>query len=221
MLDITWTAPLCSNCERAIKTIDGPLCYRCGAPFRSKSSPDHLCGQCIKSPPPWERAISLYRYYGVIRSLIHAFKFKDSGPALRAIEWICRPVTRDMDLRADIFVPMPLSPKKLRRRGFNQALLLLSGILPEKRDRIRISALKKVKDTPSQVGLSKKERLKNVRGTFSADKKDVEGKDVLLFDDIFTTGATCHAATIALKKAGARQVTVLTLARTIKDMEEI
>jgi len=116
----------------------------------------------------------------------------------------------------DYLIPVPLHPKRLRERGFNQALLLsktMKGIPPKK---IKPGILKRVRHTPPQVRLNPVERRRNVRGAFALkDPEGVRGKSILLVDDVFTTGATVNECARVLKKAGAGRVSVVTLARVV------
>ncbi len=214
-LDIFYNKPLCSTCKGAIHSIAPPLCLVCGIPFRSPKGPNRICGNCIKNPPPWDSLRSLFLYSDTIKSLIHAFKFNGKCQALRGLQYLAQDSFKNLNLEADIVCPMPLSSKKLRQRGFNQCLELIRGINAIQQDKIDPLCLKKIKDTPAQSELSRKDRLKNVKGVFWADPKRIKGKSVLLFDDVLTTGATSKEATLALRKAGAASVHVVTYARTL------
>ncbi len=113
---------------------------------------------------------------------------------------------------ADAVVPIPLSIKGLRERGFNQSLLLSKVISDNRKIPLLMDRLVKIRETPPQIGLSAKERSKNLKGAFSM-KKNVQGMKLLLVDDVMTTGATARECARQLLKAGADEVAVLTLAR--------
>ena len=172
----------------------------------------------MKSPPPWDAARGIFPYEGPVRDLIHNLKFRKKTSALRALSWLsAKKVTIFLEEFGpiDMAVPMPVSTRRLRERGFNQCVDLAKRIFGPVGLDLAYAALKKTRDTPPQTGLSREERARNVRGVFRADKVRVSGKRVLLFDDVFTTGATCMEATQCLKGAGAQKVFVLTVARTV------
>ncbi len=165
-------------------------------------------------PPPWDGARSLFFYSGSVRELIKRLKFSKKMSAVRALSQLGLPILSQSLLPAfDIIVPMPLSKKRLRERGFNQCLELLRAMFKEKQEKISLDALIKVKETPPQSGLGREERKKNIRGAFKASQRKVRGKSVLLFDDIYTTGATAMEASRTLKSAGAKNIFLLTYGR--------
>ena len=118
-------------------------------------------------------------------------------------------------LQPDVIVPVPSHTIKLKKRGFNPPLLLSRHLSKKSKIPVFHKALVSVKEVPSQAGLKRKDRLKNVRGAFLADKRQINERAVLLLDDVFTTGATADECARTLKKAGARQVAVMTLARAV------
>ncbi len=207
---------LCSNCQSLITPLNGPECSCCGRPFVSQSGMDHLCSACSLKKPPFSRACSMFLYEKTIRELIHRYKYHGDTYAMRALVVLSRKqlieCRRKLGCDLDVWVlPVPLHKKRLRKRGFNQSLVLARKIF--KREKVRPDMLFKTRSTPSQTGLSLKERKRNVSGVFSCHEVK-PGKDVIIFDDVFTTGATAAAAARVVKEAGARRVFVLTLART-------
>ena len=235
----------CGGCLATIRLVASPMCTRCGVPFASAIE-DHLCGHCARKPPAFRGARASAHYEGTILESLHRLKFGGDavqapalasllGPPLAALadahadgpRVACSPRARifpsplHVALEAlpyyDRIVPVPLHPRRLRERGFNQAHLLAAearraGVLSP-RARLDPSALARVRETRSQTKLSRTERLENLRGAFTARPDRVRGCTVLLVDDVMTTGATLEACTRALRRAGARSVDAVVVAR--------
>lgn len=161
-----------------------------------------------------ERVLSGFRYRGSARGLIKALKYKRVRPVVKVLADLLVGDLQEKDVvfgPQAIVVPVPLSFWREGARGFNQASLL-GKALAEKLDlQFRSDILNRVKDRPSQVSLSRAERSANVKGVFTADV--LNGEDIILVDDILTTGATVREAAKILKKAGSKQVWILTFAR--------
>ncbi len=203
------------------------MCARCGDSLDRAEGPDpgaSLCRVCRLAPPPFVRAVAFGLYEGRMKEAIHAFKYARLYPAApelgrmlaEAIDRLSGDAPGEM-----LVVPVPLHRSKLKARGFNQAFALAQyavGFLvarhPEWRLTLAATALKRKRATPSQAGLSPRERRLNVRDAFAvSDAGAVADKHILLIDDILTTGATARAAAQALLDAGAASVRVATLAR--------
>lgn len=166
-------------------------------------------------PPAFERARAVARYDGLMRDLIHNFKFRDTHHAKRLFgRWLtqCDPAIID---QADLILPVPLARTRLLSRRFNQAQILASEIARRTAKPVLPMALKRVRATAHQVGLTRLQRERNVAGAFAINNayaSQISGRAVLLVDDVMTTGATASAAAKVLKGAGARRVDVLVLA---------
>ncbi len=195
-----------------------PYCPCCGLPVPSGDGTGHLCGPCLKEKWYFEVHRTGGLYEGALKEAIHRFKYGAVFPLVRVFGDLLQPIlyTVSQDYPVDVMIPVPLHIRRLRERGFNQALLLVrelgkrTGIPYEER------ALKKIKDTPVQIALKKRERRKNLRGAFQArDQGAIQGKAVMLVDDVYTTGATVNECSRTLLKAGAERVAVLTVARTL------
>lgn len=206
---------VCRACEARLDWVKSPLCPCCGRVFPVREGTDHLCGSCQSDPPPFSRARAalLYDEEGPSGVAIKSFKYRrrlDMLPVMH--HWLSSPVCQELAAQADLIVPVPLHPRRLRERGFNQALLLAQAFtgLPLARE-----LLVRVRHTPPQTTLKNpKERRENVRGAFAVPRPElVRGKKVLLVDDVFTTGATVRECARTLRRAGAREVLVLTVAR--------
>ena len=206
---------LCRDCLESIRLIELPVCNVCGQPFHGPRSTSHTCGQCIKNPPSFETARSVFQYQGSVRTLIHRIKYNDDGHALRALASLSMEHHVSLDhLKPDMIIPVPLHSKRLRKRGFNQSLRLAGTIFSH--IPLGMNILTRTLNTKPQTELSVKDRHKNVRNAFEAASPLPEDvKTILLLDDVYTTGATARACAKALKRAGAKEVHVFTVARTV------
>ena len=206
---------LCKDCSKELTFIRPPLCPICGIPLEFGES--HICGKCLIKPPFFKAARSCALYQGPLSKSISLFKYEGVTALARPLSLIMIRALSPFIEKAnvDLILPVPLHIKRLRQRGFNQALLLARQLGKGLGIPVNGSILKKVKETPPQVGLSQKKRLKNVKGSFKVfSKKEIEDKNILLVDDVFTTGTTVNECSKVLVRAGARGVFVITLART-------
>ena len=214
----------CPLCWKKIELVARPMCSLCGLPFPHASGDDHICGLCLARPPHFTRAWAWACYpreeaeEHPLRQAVQKFKYGRKvslgKPFGRLMARGCVEFLRDCD--ADVILPVPLHPRRLRWRGFNQALLLgrqLSRAYGIPADPFM---LLRVKETPPQTQLNEEERRRNVRGAFAlAADRSAEGKNILLVDDVYTSGATVNECSRALRRAGASNVYVLTLARAM------
>jgi competence protein ComFC len=201
------TAPFCSVCWSGIKKYAGPSCRVCATPFASEDA--SVCGECMKKPPYFSKAISYGLFDGTLAAAIHFFKFQ-------RIKRLHRPLgdlLLSLDLPGiDALIPVPLTIRSLRERGFNQSLLLAKAVSEKIKTPLIMDGLLKETETAPQIGLSKKERRLNLKGTFRTGRK-FHGMRLLLIDDVMTTCSTADECSKELLRAGAVEVTVLTLAR--------
>jgi ComF family protein len=210
----------------------GAACARCGDPLASEAEAqprDGLCRTCLAAPPPFERAVAYGVYEERMREAIHALKYGALNygrlhPAAKRLGRMLAQAILKLHGEAPaemLVVPVPLHRRRQKERGFNQARALaahavaaLESTHPDWKLRLETRALVRMRLTESQAGLSMRQRRINMRAAFEVlDIDAVEGRDVLLVDDILTTGATARSAARALKRAGARSVWVATLAR--------
>ena len=208
----------CPACKEKIKFITGSLCPICGMAFFDSPAPDHLCGNCLESKPYFSLARAVAIYETLILDAIHQFKYGrniSTGSALASfMAEFCFPNFDFTDY--SLILPVPLHIRRLRERGFNQALILAKAIEKKYQIPVNFSLLKRRKFTLTQTGLDKKEREKNIRGAFAVTgNAKIEGKNIILIDDVYTTGATINQCAKTLIKAGANKVAVLTLARVL------
>jgi ComF family protein len=205
--------------------VRSPLCTCCGEPFSSREGPDHFCEQCLRRARHFRRARALAVYDGCLAALIQSFKYRGKVQLARPLGALLLGAFGFYwgSAGVDLIVPVPLHRSRLRRRGFNQALLLIdrwpsmarAGAASLGSTAIEPRVLRRLRPTPPQTGLQRRERRHNLRGVFGLkDANRVKGRRVLLVDDVLTTGATADECARVLVQAGARWVDVLTLART-------
>jgi len=201
---------LCAPCASTHLQIR-PRCHHCG--HRLPDAHATHCGACLSAPPLFDRTHAALDYQAPWDAAIAALKFGHRLPyaPLLAQVW-SRQCAADLG-PVDCLLPAPLSAQRLRERGFNQSLEIAHHIARQHSLPLDTVSLVKVRDTPPQVGLSRKERLKNVRGAFSC-VSPLHGKHVAVIDDVMTSGATLTEIANTLKKAGAARVTNIVIART-------
>jgi ComF family protein len=208
---------LCPRCWRAMRFIERPFCERLGTPFEQDLGEGLLSPQAMADPPVFQRARAVARFEnGPARTLAHRLKYSDRAELARPMaRWMVR-AGADILADADLLVPVPLHPLRLWRRRFNQAAALASQASRQSGRPCDLAALLRVKATQSQVGLSRPQRAENVQGAFQvADGAPVRGRNVVLVDDVLTSGATANAASRVLLRAGAKRVDVLVFARVV------
>jgi ComF family protein len=190
----------------------------------SKNGEERLCVPCRRAEPLYAKAAAYGSYDGGLRELIHLLKYGGVRPAAGVLGRMLAEVIVHLEpsygLEEIIVIPVPLHPSKLRQRGFNQAELIANHALRGMRDdRMQLNSklLQRVRVTQSQIGLTRHQRRENLRGAFSVVKpQGLTGREVLLVDDVFTTGMTVSECARVLRRAGASNVYVATVARTLK-----
>lgn len=205
-----WGERWCFTCQQTVKPLAATeICPLCGIPQQEAE----LCVECTTFRPMYTALRSWGSYEGTLRTAIHRLKYhSDIGLS----EILARPLTellRDLNWQIDLVTAVPLSNKRRRTRGYNQAALLARWVGLSTGVPFQSKALIRLRDTASQVGLHAHQRRENVAGAFQATSDTVLGKKVLVIDDVTTTGATMQACTQGLISAGADQVFGLTLAR--------
>ncbi len=207
---------VCLECWSKVKRNSPPFCHFCGRHLEKKNLSKGLCPSCIRKQPYFDRAFSPCQYDGVIKELIHDFKYKGKdylGQTLsRLMLEFIHEYSVPMDL-IDCIIPVPLHKTRLREREFNQAYILSKCIAKQFNKKILHNKLFRLRYTKPQVELLPQQRLENVRESFCAHKQSsLKSKNILLVDDVLTTGQTASWAAYALKRAGANIVFVLTIA---------
>jgi ComF family protein len=211
---------LCPACWSGIGFIERPYCERLGTPFAVDLGEGLLSPATIADPPVFERARAVCRFDGTARELVHKLKYGDRLELALTLGRMMTQAGRDLLPDADLVVPVPLHRTRLWTRRFNQATALGSVVARLAGLPLDPAALARVKRTRQQVGLTRAQRADNLQGAFKVlpgAKPKIEGRRILLVDDVLTTGSTVNAASRALLRAGATRVDVLTFARVVTE----
>ena len=207
--------PLCLACFKLLPLRQGGYCPCCGQFYADASVRPYACLSCRTSPPPWTRLVFYGAYAGMLQELVHHHKFGQDLGLESLLRFLLIRAWEEHGLQQpDILVPVPMRPRPVLRRGFNQSVELARILSQEIQVPLGRQVLIKNRDTQVQSTLGKKARLSNVRGAFAVQAA-VRGQRVLLVDDVITTGATLKACAKACLQAGAREVEVLVLARAL------
>lgn len=218
--------PVCDACLAAIRTLDESVCSVCGERLLSPHVQDMeaRCGACRRLEPPYLRAKAYGGYEGGLRDLIHLLKYEHVRPAAnllgRMLGEVLTSLLPEASAEAPLVVPIPLHPSKLRQRGFNQSEMIVRAALgmpglPSLK--LNTTALVRQRATESQTGLMRHQRRQNLRGAFRVvGPNEICGRDILLVDDVFTTGTTVSECARVLRRAGAERIWVATVARVLR-----
>ncbi|TYB30690.1 MAG: ComF family protein [Candidatus Mcinerneyibacterium aminivorans] len=200
---------ICKNCTDKLDHISGNICYRCGQSIEYKG----LCPDCQNSPEPrfWSKRRSLYNYNDAMARLVHEFKYNKNMDLLKYFSIkICEGYNKYFEEnKIDEVIPVPISKQRKKERGYNQSVKLLKKI----ERKIKSNILIRTRDTKPQSSFKNdKKRVKNIKNAFKVIK-DISGKNLLIVDDILTTGATLNEISRTLYKANANKIFHLTLIR--------
>jgi ComF family protein len=215
LLDEPSRGPVCARCWRSILPLTPPLCDGCGDPlpaWRTISVPLARCPRCRRMARQVDRARAIGEYDGALRAIIHALKYEGRRSLAKRLAALMRDRAGDLIESAHATVPVPLHRSRLRERGFNQAADLARHLGPPV-----VRALRRLRATPTQTSLPAGRRHRNVRDAFGPTRHigALQGRTVLLVDDVSTTGATLEACARVLKEAGVREVAAVTAARVV------
>lgn len=200
----------CPACLDKTRLIGKNICNICRKPILSS----HMtCDRCLSSPPIYSGMRSWALYEGVVRDGIHSLKYKNNLALGYFFAAYLIPIIKSTYWNPDLIIPVPLSKSHLKDRGYNQSALIARPISSNLRIPFESRALIRNRETSSQVNLTAEERHKNVEDAFSGNPAKLEGKIVLLVDDVITTGATMENCTKALLTAGAKKVYCISVAR--------
>ena len=201
----------CWACREVVTLIPDPKCEICGLPQTDVG----ICPSCQQTQPYYQKLRSWVVFEGTIRKALHKMKYRQDlglGDSL-AVEMFS--YTNQLNWNVDIVLPVPLGKERMKKRGYNQVSLFALPLALAMGWKYNAHVLKRAKETISQVGLSKEERKNNVHDAFVANSRKVEGKSVLIMDDVSTTGATLNSCAKALIDGGASEVYALSLARAL------
>jgi competence protein ComFC len=207
---------LCEQCESKAMRIVPPFCQQCSEPFEGAITTAFACANCAHRTIHFDAAVAAYRGRGIVRQIIHDFKYARQVHLRHLVaRWLCAAFNdeRLQGRQFDVIVPVPLHPTRQRERGFNQARLLAELLSA----RISVPCklvLERIRYTTTQTALDRAERMENLHNAFRLRKNaDVRGLNVLLIDDVLTTGSTLSECARVLKRAGANCVYAATAAR--------
>jgi ComF family protein len=208
-------ALICGACRDDLPYISHP-CYQCALPLPAASANTTVCGQCLQQPPPFKRCLVPLSYAMPIDSLIAAFKYRNQLTNGRLLsQLLLTEIGRhyaDQPL-PEIILPVPLHWRRQWRRGYNQSQCVASYLGAQLSIPVQLRRIRRIRLTPSQQGLNKPQRQRNLKQAFSVTKP-FTGETIALIDDVMTTGATCTEISRELLKAGAGEVHIWALART-------
>lgn len=233
--EVLWSRGIgiCASCQAAIRPWRGAICAKCGLPIAAQPPSDNaplLCGVCRGRGYHFDIARSYGTYTHPLRDLILHLKFHRRERWGWRLGELLAPAALGLQMMASapLIVPVPLHPTRERERGYNQAALLARGLQHKLRTHgsgrgilVEMRMISRDRPTTPQSGLHHGARRENVRGAFRAERRLAAGRSIILVDDVMTTGATASACAAALKRAGAREVAVLTLARATPQFPDV
>lgn len=210
-----WGLRWCENCLSQIIEIKEPICLSCGEPQDNGSS-SKICERCRRTPPQYEAIRSWAVYKKPLQTAVHRIKYQNDLGLGEYMSKFLSQVLSNTNWNVDLVTPVPLGKERFKERGYNQAMLLAQPLAWSMGLQHNSRALRRIRETDTQVNLSIAERRANVSGAFQAKREIVSGKSVLVIDDVTTTGSTLDACATALYSANAKLVYGLTLARAVR-----
>jgi ComF family protein len=219
--------PVCDECLAEIRPVRAPQCILCGDRLASAQllMGDGRCVTCRDHEPDFDRAVSFSEYKGALRGLIHLLKYEGVTSATKPLGQMLADAIAELSASGDstpLLVPVPLHRRRRRSRGFNQAELLAHAAAGNFTDKLEIApqVLVRHRETISQVGLSREERIENMHDAFRVtDPGRIRGRSVIVVDDVMTTGTTLSECARVLKRAGAERVWAATVARAFQGVD--
>lgn len=203
------TRGVCSRCRSRIKPFPAASCDVCGKAIGTRG----VCLQCQRQPPFFDKMLSACVYEGMIQEIIHQFKYRRVTVYKKFLAGLVAERIAAAGVSFDLIAPVPLHWSRLFERGYNQSMLIARELSGYMGSDMRYEILQKTRRTPSQVGLPKADRERNLKNAFAAT--GVEGKSVVVVDDVITTGETAREVSRALKNAGAACVIFASVGRTV------
>jgi|LSQX01.3.fsa_nt_gb competence protein ComFC len=207
---------ICDNCCEAMPFIHDPRCHVCGKPAPEESE---TCPECRYHNHEYDRALAVFEYSATIRELIHRFKYNKEYTLSRTFGYFMTELLMECGWTADMIIPVPLHKNRLKSRGFNQSALLGDYLSQRINIPCEEDILIRSIDTKTQTGFHRQDRLKNLKNAFTVIcPEKVEGRNILLVDDVHTTGATVDSCSKELRRAGAGKIYVITAAAVLSDL---
>lgn len=208
----------CAKDFSGLRFLTDPACAICFQPFEFEQGDGACCAACLAKKPKYERAIAVMRYDEISKKFIFSFKYFDRIDLSKFFAKLMLNQAKEMIMLADFIVPIPLHKKRLGQRKYNHSALIAKDLAKLTKIKLIYDLVTRKRNTKSQSSLSKIGRSQNIKGAFAFNEKylsKVKGKNILLIDDVITTGATINECCKVLKKAGIRKIFVLTLAKTV------
>lgn len=210
---------LCPTCWQGITFISAPYCQKTGHPLPYDAGPEAQSTLALKQPPIYDKARAVALYEGTMRRLIHKLKYQDKHELTTLLASMMITSGSELIRESDLLIPIPLHRWRFWQRRFNQSTLLAAKLAELTGLPLDHTSLIRHKKTRQQVGLTEQQRKRNMQGAFQlkpAAQPRLEGKNILLIDDVMTTGATANAAAALLKQAGCNSVMLLSIATVLK-----
>ncbi len=207
---------ICDRCFQKLPLIRSPKCPVCSLPLPAVNLTDHLCYRCLIKPPHFEKIFSPFMFKNGLRDAIHNMKYNGRRQIAdtmgRLLSMYVEPIVRG--LRYPLIIPVPLHKKRLRERGYNQSVIIAGHISRHFEIALDFDTLIRGINNGPQAELPMKERIKNVKNAFSVNgNRNIKGKEILMVDDVATTGSTLNECARVLLKAGAKRVLCVVVAR--------
>jgi ComF family protein len=205
---------ICPNCLTQLPSLPAARCSRCALPYPTEEGGPHLCEACLRRPPDFSGVVAVGVYQNLLRESIHRFKYEQGIHLDHPLGMLLahRLAADAPEFRPELILPVPLHPRRLRERGYNQSLLLARRLGKDLRVPTEPRRLLRIRPTPPQQGLLLADRQRNLRGAFALCGP-LRGEKILLIDDVMTTGATLRECAQVLKSGGAGEILVAVLGR--------
>ena len=207
----------CEACQKKFVPLEGPVCDVCGAPWERST----ICTECQRKLPAFDHVRSFARYENPFRKGIIRLKYHGNAAMGEALSVCLIQLLLSLQWKFDMVLPVPLSESRWKKRGYNQTAFLAYPLSQYFQLPYQPYALRRTRDTHSQVGLTGDERRENLKDAFRAEKSLIQQKTILIVDDVFTTGSTLNTCAQALKQGGAQKVYGITLGRPLGPDQEI
>lgn len=207
----------CLPCWQSVTFLGEPCCSRCGLPFEYDAGEGAECGACLAEPPSFDRLRAAVAYGEVARKVALKLKYSDRPAMAETLAYFMRRHLKDDD-DDGILIPVPLHRWRIWKRGYNQSALIAQALGRRSGLKMELDLLRRTRATPPLKGMGRRERALTVRGAFSMRSGAgaiIEGRHLILIDDVYTTGATANACAKQLKRAGARSVNIICWARVV------